>query len=275
MRLFFAATSALLLSSSAIAQDATSDDSVITSVSIEDIRKIIESAGYNVGDPIEGGVAWTASDADDLKFAVQGTVCDDDKRCSGVHVIIVINDVGTAEFANEINNEYAAIKATADEDSDLILSRYLILDAGQTVANIQHSIEIALLITKAIAEDFDEATGTIARSSVSSIDWGDDSGSYANDGACDDARFHDDGDSWTYKRQHVLADASDCRAAFTNGLIKLELDFGNNSGAYANDDTCDDNRFSGSGRSVLTTDSHIKRDAVDCIAAYRAGTISR
>lgn len=275
MRLLLAATGAFLLSGSAIAQDATSDESVITSVSSEDIRKIIESAGYTLGDPIEGDVAWGASDADDVKFTVQGTVCDGDQRCSGVHVIIVINDVGTAEFANAINNEYAAIKATAYEDGDLVLSRYLILDAGQTAANIQHSIEVALLVTKAIGADFDEATGTLRRPSVSSIDWGDDSGIYANDGACDDARFHGNGDDFSYKRQHVLADATDCRASYADGSIKLELDFGNNSGVYANDDTCDDNRFTGSGRSVLTSDSHVKRDSVDCIAAYRAGTISR
>ena len=110
---------------------------------------------------------------------------------------------------------------------------------------------------------------------VADIDFGEDAGNYANDGACDDARFEADGDDWTYQRNHVLRDATDCRTLYEAGELTLYLDFGDNSGEYANDDTCDDNRFTGEGRSILQTDSHVKRDAVDCIVAYRAGTINR
>tara|TARA_R110000744_G_scaffold154245_1_gene268938 strand:+ start:1640 stop:2341 length:702 start_codon:yes stop_codon:yes gene_type:complete len=51
-------------------------------------------------------------------------------------------------------------------------------------------------------------------------------------------------------------------------------DFGDDSGEYANDGTCDDVRFTGEGRSILLTDSHIGKDASDCRAAYEAGTIT-
>ena len=51
-------------------------------------------------------------------------------------------------------------------------------------------------------------------------------------------------------------------------------DFGDDSGEYANDGTCDDIRFTGEGRSILLTDSHIGKDASDCRAAYEAGTIT-
>ena len=51
-------------------------------------------------------------------------------------------------------------------------------------------------------------------------------------------------------------------------------DFGDDSGEYAHDGTCDDVRFTGEGRSVLMTDSHIGKDASDCRAAYEAGTIT-
>jgi hypothetical protein len=53
-----------------------------------------------------------------------------------------------------------------------------------------------------------------------------------------------------------------------------EPDFGDDSGSYAHDDTCDDVRFTGPGRSILLTDSHIRKDASDCKTAYEAGTIS-
>tara|TARA_R110001599_G_scaffold318163_1_gene527699 strand:+ start:5752 stop:6480 length:729 start_codon:yes stop_codon:yes gene_type:complete len=51
-------------------------------------------------------------------------------------------------------------------------------------------------------------------------------------------------------------------------------EFGDDSGDYAHDGTCDDVRFTGEGRSILLTDSHIGKDASDCRAAYEAGTIT-
>ena len=53
-----------------------------------------------------------------------------------------------------------------------------------------------------------------------------------------------------------------------------DMDFGDDSGSYAFDDTCDDVRFTGPGRSILLTDSHIRKDATDCRTAYTAGTIT-
>ena len=50
-------------------------------------------------------------------------------------------------------------------------------------------------------------------------------------------------------------------------------DFGDDSGDYAHDGTRDDVRFTGEGRSIMLTDSHILKDASDCRAAFDAGTI--
>lgn len=107
--------------------------------------------------------------------------------------------------------------------------------------------------------------------------FGNDSGNYANDGDCDDARFSADGDNYNYQREHVLRDATDCRQAFVAGEVTLLLDFGDDSGNWANDDVCDDSRFSGPARenAVITSDSHHRKDATDCIAVYRAGTLNR
>ena len=83
------------------------------------------------------------------------------------------------------------------------------------------------------------------------IDFGDDSGAWANDQECDDPRFGGTLDS------HLMADATDCRTAYEAGEVTFEasnevsgavqpdgdIDFGDDSGAWANDGECDDPRF--------------------------------
>lgn len=122
-------------------------------------------------------------------------------------------------------------------------------------------------------------------------DFGNDSGSYANDGECDDSRFIGPGRSTLTDGTHRWKDASDCRDAWREGTINWgnvqtsvqahshsfdgtsEPFFGDDSGEYAFDGECDDDRFYGSGRSVLTTGSHRGRDATDCREAWRRGTL--
>lgn len=113
------------------------------------------------------------------------------------------------------------------------------------------------------------------------IDFGDDSGSWANDGECDDPRFGGSLDS------HRFADASDCRAAYEAGEVSYVgeidgdgypivvdgIDFGYDDGEYAFDDECDDSRFTGTGMGA-SLDSHRYADATDCSQAYREGTVT-
>lgn len=115
--------------------------------------------------------------------------------------------------------------------------------------------------------------------SIDDIDFGDDSGTWANDGECDDPRF---GGALA---SHELADATDCRTAYEAGDVTFvgdagqgtsasgEIDFGDDSGTYANDGECDDARFTGAGMGAAL-DSHIMADATDCRTAYEDGTIS-
>ncbi len=110
---------------------------------------------------------------------------------------------------------------------------------------------------------------------LSRIDFGDDSSEYANDGDCDDARFYDQSTLASYRRAHVMHDATDCRAAVTNGQVGLLLDFGDDSGRFSRDGACDDHRFEGEGQSGFDIQDHAKQDATDCIAAYQASTISQ
>jgi hypothetical protein len=57
---------------------------------------------------------------------------------------------------------------------------------------------------------------------VNRIQWGDDNGSFANDGECDDKRFQGAGMTSTpLLDQDVQHDATDCRTAFEQGRLAL------------------------------------------------------
>jgi len=57
---------------------------------------------------------------------------------------------------------------------------------------------------------------------VGRIQWGDDNGSFANDGECDDKRFAGAGMTSTpLLDQDVQHDATDCRTAFEQGRLQL------------------------------------------------------
>lgn len=282
MKLFTISALALGLTFTATAQDDSRDSELITSLNQTDIRFVAESLGHTVRRDLDESVGVLAVYEDEesneeLLYALQGKACQDEVNCLGLEATVIFSGSFTPADANDINTRWAAIKAT-ERDESLYLSRYLILDDGQSIGNIRTNIRNTLAIaelvqdeqTAAIEEETEELNASIDR-----IDFGEDAGDYALDGACDDARFSEDGDDWTYQRNHVLRDATDCRTLYASGELTLFLDFGDNSGEYANDDTCDDNRFTGEGRSILETDSHVKRDAVDCIIAYRAGTIAR
>lgn len=264
------------------AQEMARDSDLVTSVSKTEMRYIIESANFTVKDDLSTGVGFVGSDANDLVFGVQGKACDEaEGDCVGLEFFLVLEGDFSNDYANDVNQRWSAVKATKLDEGDLMLSRYVILDHGQTLENLR----LNLMTTRAIAMQVREeneiphseasASNGIPQVPASELEWGDNTGDYANDSACDDARFHSDGDDWSYQRNHVLHDANDCRSLYEAGEITLYLDFGNNSGEYADDNTCDDNRFTGEGRSILTTDSHVKRDAADCIAAYRAGRLDR
>lgn len=260
------------LACSAAAQDTSRDAELITSINKADMRYVIESAGYTVTGDLDSGIGVTGEDTAGLKFALSGKACRDDETCLGLDMILHIDDIGTDAYANKVNMKWAAIKAVALESQHLRLSRYLILDHGQTLQNLRLNLITLQEISAGVIAD---QTTTDSSSTATEIAWGDDSGDYANDDACDDARFHADGDNWSYQREHVLRDATDCRNLFAQGGLQLFLDFGDNSGDYTDDNECDDSRFTGEGRSILTTDSQVKRDSADCIAAYRAERLNR
>ncbi len=118
--------------------------------------------------------------------------------------------------------------------------------------------------------------------SAQSINFGDDSSQWANDGECDDGRFTGPGlTSTPLLEEDVLADATDCRTAYNAGRLTLAgvaadgtIDFGNDSGEWSNDGECDDMRFAGPGMTTTPLlQDDIMRDATDCRDAYSAGRL--
>jgi hypothetical protein len=109
------------------------------------------------------------------------------------------------------------------------------------------------------------------------LDFGDDSGEWANDGECDDRRFLGQGMAGWIGWINSGRDASDCRALYEAGSIRLwnwsaaraatqcdAIDFGDDASGEAGDGECDDLRFDGPGSAPGLTDEHIAHDASDC-----------
>ncbi len=117
-----------------------------------------------------------------------------------------------------------------------------------------------------------------------SVDFGDDSSEWSNDGECDDPRFEGPGMTLTpLLDSDIRADATDCRTAFEAGRLTLRGDktpsietdpvFGDDSNEWANDGECDDRRFTGSGMASDLAVSGIGTDATDCRSALEAGSV--
>ena len=118
------------------------------------------------------------------------------------------------------------------------------------------------------------------------VDFGDDTSNWANDGECDDPRFTGSAMAAELEDVDIGKDATDCRTAFEAGTITLvegdagddmaagDIDFGDDSSNWSKDGECDDPRFSGTGMAAELEDIDIGKDATDCRAAYEAGTIT-
>ena len=272
--------SALGMAFTAAGEDTSRNDELVTSVDQATVKFVAESLGHSVRRPLDTGVGLLAvyaddSNGDELVYAMKGKACGNDGSCLGLEIFVIFNGTFTPEIANGFNQRWSAIKATVSND-DLYLTRYLILDKGQTIGNLRTNVLNTLAIAQLIDDESSLAQAPAPpEPKVPDIPLGDDSGTYANDGACDDARFIPAGSVWGFHRQHILKDATDCGALYSSGDITVHLAFGDNSSAFANNGICDDPRFVGEARSEITSEEHSGKDAADCLAAYSVGAIDR
>ena len=130
---------------------------------------------------------------------------------------------------------------------------------------------------------------------IDAIDFGDDTSEWAKDGECDDPRFAGTGSAEELLDEDIRKDATDCRAAYEAGTVKLAPaagsdatatpatttedtatmpDFGDDSSEYADDGECDDPRFTGIGMADEPLLSDTGKDASDCKLAFEAGSVT-
>ena len=112
------------------------------------------------------------------------------------------------------------------------------------------------------------------------IQFGDDSGDWANDGECDDPRFEGEGVASVLVEEDRFRDATDCANLYKQGRIALRsdaandgIDFGDDSSTWARDGECDDPRFAGEGVASYLTDADLYRDATDCRDLFNEGLV--
>ncbi|MGB0902085.1 hypothetical protein [Halocynthiibacter sp.] len=121
---------------------------------------------------------------------------------------------------------------------------------------------------------------------LSTVDFGDDSGPYTGDGECDDSRFIGWGVATSTDSTNNGTDAGDCRHLFEIGQLRVnrtqaefpaemcaQVNFGDDSGDFSNDNECDDPRFTGSAMHNILNFSDLGRDASDCQALCESGAI--
>jgi hypothetical protein len=119
-----------------------------------------------------------------------------------------------------------------------------------------------------------------AEVSADDIDFGDDSGTWPNDGECDDPRFTGPGVFTGANDENIMRDATDCLDAFTAGTAVLvsdagpaQFDYGTDTSRWANDGECDDPRFFGAGTNKKLLPEDERADATDCRTLVEAGTV--
>lgn len=115
------------------------------------------------------------------------------------------------------------------------------------------------------------------------INFGDDSGEWTNDGACDDPRFEGAGMAQPpLLFEDVNRDATDCGGLYAAGQLTRrgvsmldEIDFGDDSSEYANDGECDDLRFVGEAMTATPLlASDVMHDASDCRMGFDVEALS-
>lgn len=121
---------------------------------------------------------------------------------------------------------------------------------------------------------------------VNTINFGDDTSQWNNDGECDDPRFDGPGSAVNLVDENLGRDATDCRELFLSGEVEYlgddpsmdqvsydGIDFGNNTSVWSNDGECDDPRFAGNGMAEETSGANLGHDANDCQSLYESGDV--
>ena len=128
------------------------DDRQVRSVFLEDLKAVAAAAGDTII-AVEGN-SVTAEDVFGMVYNLDGTVCESDIRpgCLGIHMV-------TYEKLNAANLHWTPVSVAlkgkiGTSDSSLIISRYVILDGGMSMANVKENLSNTLSIATSVADYF-------------------------------------------------------------------------------------------------------------------------
>ena len=159
MKYWMTGLASLALACAAQAQEQPTDPAepdrdgwLMTSVTVDDLEYIVETQGHELEELIADNVAVMALGLNGVRFFMQGTACNAERSCQGLHIWMTFDGAMSYERANEINYEYAAISAIVKDRSGYQISRYMILDHGTTMANIKSNLLNTLAIGEQIWE---------------------------------------------------------------------------------------------------------------------------
>ena len=116
------------------------DGWLMTSISMDDLEYIVETDNYELGQAIPDDIAIMAISPSGTPYFMQGTACSGDGTCQGLHIWMSFAGQMTAEEANRLNYDYAAVSVIVLNSTSFQVSRYLILDHGTTMANIKANL---------------------------------------------------------------------------------------------------------------------------------------
>lgn len=132
----------VMLGMPALAQDALIrhfNTQVFESVLSDAAERVDETVTTATEELADGTPLVTAVTSDGTRFGVIGTACSDGGKCVGVNLIVIIEVPPaciTTKQINQWNVDSAYAKYLLMEPGQVALTRYLILDHGQTRENL-------------------------------------------------------------------------------------------------------------------------------------------
>lgn len=139
------------------------DSRLVRAITLDDLAalavvegdQIIERRVTEDGTP----VVAAQDDATGLNYGLFGTACnesEDGLRCSGINMMANWSRTeanGAPETLLELNTNTAAVSIVASEDS-IGVSRYVILDGGQTMENLKWNLRVFLNVSNSLSQNF-------------------------------------------------------------------------------------------------------------------------
>jgi len=157
MRTGLAAVFALLVTVFA-AGEASAQDRIVRAVFQQELNELATSQGHTIVETATSGdPSVTARTADGLVFLLFGTACNTEgvAGCQGVmmQVRYDIDERVTFERVNDANFRYAAVATFWDVNERIVgFTRYVVLDDGVTVRNLQQNLGVLLSVAPLAAE---------------------------------------------------------------------------------------------------------------------------